>query len=449
MKLDRAREVALKTIFEINERGAYSNIELNKQLTANELSNLDRAFVTELVYGTVKWKLTLDRLIGAYSNIKMSKLSPWIINVLRLGTYQLLYMSRVPVSAACNESVKLARRYGHKASAGFVNAILRKVSSEGLTDVIPDKETDLPGYLSVKYSYSLWLTTKYTELFDSSFAEELLDAGNRTPDLSVRVNTLQVSVDDLIEKFKDEGVLTERGRYVKEALIIKSPVSIAKLDTFTKGLFQVQDESSMLPAAVLAPEAGENVLDTCSAPGGKAINMAQMMHNSGKVIAGDIHKHKLRLIDEAASRLGISIIESRLHDAAEPDPQYEGYFDRVLLDAPCSGLGIIRRKPDIKWSRDSSDIGSITQLQEKLIWNASKTVKPGGVLVYSTCTVLPEENEVIIRNFIKNNSDFYEDDITPYLPQELVLQAKGCMLQVYPNRDGIDGFFIARLRKRV
>jgi 16S rRNA (cytosine967-C5)-methyltransferase len=177
--------------------------------------------------------------------------------------------------------------------------------------------------------------------------------------------------------------------------------------------------------------------------------MAQMMHNSGKVIAGDIHKHKLRLIDEAASRLGISIIESRLHDAAEPDPQYEGYFDRVLLDAPCSGLGIIRRKPDIKWSRDSSDIGSITQLQEKLIWNASKTVKPGGVLVYSTCTVLPEENEVIIRNFIKNNSDFYEDDITPYLPQELVLQAKGCMLQVYPNRDGIDGFFIARLRKRV
>lgn len=449
MKLDHSREIALKILFEINEKGAYSNIELNKQLTANELGDLDRGFVTELVYGAVKWKLTLDRLIAMHSNIKMSKLSPWILNILRLGAYQLLFMSKVPASAACNESVKLAGRYGHKASAGFVNAILRKIAREGMDNVIPDKETDLPGYLSVKYSYPKWLTSKYATLFNAEFAEGLLEAGNRSPDLTVRANTLRVSAEELKMELEKEGVLAEQGRFIKEALAIKSPVPIARLAAFKKGLFQVQDESSMLPAAVLAPEPGDNVLDACSAPGGKAINMAQMMNNRGKVIARDIHEHKLKLIDEAAARLGTSIVESELHDAAEPDPGHEAHFDKVLLDAPCSGLGIVRRKPDIKWARESEDIESITALQKKLLQNVSKAVKSGGVLVYSTCTILPEENEYIVRNFIESNTEFYEDDISPYIPAALALHAKGCMLQVYPNRDGIDGFFIARLKRKV
>ncbi len=448
MKLDIARQTALKILFEINEKGAYSNIELNRQLSGNELRELDRSFITELVYGVVKWKLTLDRLIAAYSSIKMSKLSPWILNILRLGAYQLLFMSKVPASAACNESVKLAGRYGHKASAGFVNAVLRKISKEGFDCVIPDREKDLPGYLSVKYSYPQWLTLKYTELFEADFAESLLEAGNGSPDLTVRANTLRISVEELKEQLQKEGVLVEAGRYVKEAFIIKSPVPIARLEAFKRGLFQVQDESSMLPAAVLAPEPGEAVLDACSAPGGKAVNMAMLMQNRGSVTARDIHEHKLKLIDEAAIRLGTSIIASELHDAAEPDVKNDGRFDRVLLDAPCSGLGIVRRKPDIKWARENSDIGSITALQEKLIQNVSKAVKPGGVLVYSTCTILPEENEYIVQKFIKNNTDFYEDDISPYLSPALALYARGCMLQLYPNRDGIDGFFIARLKRK-
>jgi 16S rRNA (cytosine967-C5)-methyltransferase len=448
MKLDRARETALKILFEINEKGAYSNIELNRQLIGNDFGELDRAFVTELVYGVVKWKLTLDRLIAAHSNIRMSKLSPWILNILRLGAYQLLYMSKVPASAACNESVKLAGRYGHKASAGFVNAILRKIAREGLDNIIPDKEADLPGYLSVKHSYPLWLTQKYVELFGAEFAEALLEAGNSTPELTIRANTLRISVGELKEQLEKEGVTAEYGRFIKEALVIRSPLPVGKLDSFKKGLFQVQDESSMLPAMVLAPEPGDVVLDACSAPGGKAVNMAQMMQNRGSVTARDIHEHKLRLIDEAASRLGTSIVESELHDAAEPDPAHEAYFDRVLLDAPCSGLGIVRRKPDIKWARENSDIGSITELQEKLLQNVSKAVKPGGILVYSTCTILPEENECIVRKFIENNNEFCEDDISHYLPPALAQHAKGCMLQVYPNRDGVDGFFIARLKRK-
>lgn len=448
MGIDSAREAALKILYEVNEKGAYSNIALNKHFASREFGDLDRAFITELVYGVVKWKLRLDKTIEACSNIKLKKLSPWIINILRLGAYQLLYMSKVPASAACNESVRLAGRYGHKASAGFVNAVLRSIARGGGSDVVPDREKDPVGYLSVKYSYPQWLAEKYAGMFGMDFAESLLDAGNGTPELTVRANTLKVTANELIELLKGEGIDAVPGKYAGEAVLIKSPVSVARLESFKKGFFQVQDESSMLTAAVLAPMPGETVLDVCSAPGGKATHMAQLMNNKGTVTARDIHEHKIRLVEEAASRLGIDIIRAELHDASVFDDNDSEKYDRVLLDAPCTGLGIIRRKPDIKWARESSDITSITQLQQRLIDIASRAVKPGGVLVYSTCTILPEENEDIIRNFIKSNYEFYGDDITAFLPPELAKHAKGCMLQLYPNRDGIDGFFMARLRRK-
>jgi len=449
MKYDIARETALKILYEINEKGAYSNIALNKYLSSHELSERDRAFITELVYGVVKWKLTLDRTVAACSDIKMERLSPWIKNILRIGTYQLLFLTKVPPSAAVNESVKLARRYGHNASAGYVNAVLRNIAGGGGKDIVPDRAVDPVGYLSVRYSYPKWIADKFMELFGEEFAESLLEAGNRVPDLTVRANTLKTSAEGLVNALKNEGVEASPGRYVSDAVIIKSQVSVTRLKAFRNGLFQVQDESSMLPAAVLAPQPGEKVLDACSAPGGKATHMAQMMQNKGLITAMDIHEHKLKLIEDAAGRLGTDIIRTELHDAAIPVPQHEGAYDRALLDAPCSGLGIIRRKPDIKWARENRDIGSITGLQRRLIDSVSKAVKPGGVMVYSTCTLLPEENECIVRDFLNNNDEFYEDDITAYLPPGLAKHARGGMIQVYPNRDGIDGFFVARLARKV
>jgi len=449
MKYDIARETALKILYEINEKGAYSNIALNKYLSSHELSERDRAFITELVYGVVKWKLTLDRTVAACSDIKMERLSPWIKNILRIGTYQLLFLTKVPPSAAVNESVKLARRYGHNASAGYVNAVLRNIAGGGGKDIVPDRAVDPVGYLSVRYSYPKWIADKFMELFGEEFAESLLEAGNRVPDLTVRANTLKTSAEGLVNALKNEGVEASPGRYVSDAVIIKSQVSVTRLKAFRNGLFQVQDESSMLPTAVLAPQPGEKVLDACSAPGGKATHMAQMMQNKGLITAMDIHEHKLKLIEDAAGRLGTDIIRTELHDAAIPVPQHEGAYDRVLLDAPCSGLGIIRRKPDIKWARENRDIGSITGLQRRLIDSVSKAVKPGGVMVYSTCTLLPEENECIVRDFLNNNDEFYEDDITAYLPPGLAKHARGGMIQVYPNRDGIDGFFVARLARKV
>ena len=448
MKLDPAREAALKILYEINEKGAYSNIALNKYFSSKEMREIDRSFVTELVYGTIKWKLTLDRVIAAYSNIRMEKLSPWILNILRLGAYQILHMTRVPNSAACNESVNLAGRYGHKASAGFVNAVLRNIARNGSQIAIPLKEQDLTGYLSVRYSYPKWLVEKYVGLFGNEFAESLLDAGNGTPELTLRTNTLRITPGQLVEELKKEGVEADAGKYVREAVVLKSTAAVAKLKAFQDGLFQVQDESSMLPVAVLAPEPGEIVLDACSAPGGKATHMAQLMQNRGKIVARDIHEHKLRLIDSAAERLGINIIESELHDAAIPDRSHEKVFDRILLDAPCTGLGIIRRKPDIKWARETKGIESIAMLQKTLIQAVSAALKPGGVMVYSTCTVLPEENEEIIRSFIENNNDFVEENIAPFLPAALAEHAKGGTLQLYTNRDRLDGFFMARLRRK-
>jgi 16S rRNA (cytosine967-C5)-methyltransferase len=447
LTLDKARETALKIIYEINEQGAYSNIALNRHLAAGKLSDIDRAFITEIVYGSVKWRLMLDRVIAHYSNIKMGKLSPWIVNILRMGVYQLLHMTRVPASAACNESVKLATRYGHRASAGFVNAVLRKVAKDGADAALPSKEKDFADYLSVKYSYPGWLVDKFIKLFGPGFAESLLDAGNAVPEMTVRANTLRITVPGLIERLNEEGVEAVPGRYASEAVIIKSHVSVAGLKAFQEGLFQVQDESSMLVAGVLAPMPGERVLDACSAPGGKTTHIAQLMKNRGIIIAGDIHRHKLKLVDDTASRLGIDIIKSEIRDAAVPDARYDRAFDRVLLDAPCTGLGIIRRKPDIKWARETKDIDSISALQKKMLKAVSESVKPGGVLVYCTCTILPEENEEIITDFLQNNPGFAEDDIAPYLPAGIAVHAKGSMLQIYPNRDGMDGFFIARLKR--
>lgn len=433
---------------DINENKAYSNIALNKYFSASELRDIDKAFITEIVYGTVKWKLFLDRVIASYSNIKMEKLSPWILNILRLGAYQLLKMSKVPQSAACNESVKLAGKYGHKASQGYVNAVLRSIARGGADAAIPERSKDLTGYLSVMYSYPKWLTQMYVDLFGAEAAESLLDAGNKTPETSVRTNTLRISRDKLIELLNEDGIEAVRGRYAEEAVTIKSHVSFAGLKAFREGLFQVQDESSMLPARVLAPEPGETVLDACSAPGGKTTHIAQLMNNKGTIIARDVHEHKLRLVNEAARRLGIDIIRTELTDAAVEAPKDAGVFDRVLLDAPCTGLGIIRRKPDIKWARETKEMKSISQLQRILIRNVSKAVKPGGVMVYSTCTILPSENADVVNEFVNANHEFELDDIKAYLPHALAKHSQNGMLQLYPDRDGIDGFFIARIRRK-
>lgn len=449
MPIDIARETALKALNEINQNGAYSNIALSKHLENKSLRDMDRGLATELVYGTVKWKLTIDYIIERFSSVGLKKISPWIMDILRLGIYQLLFTDRIPPSAACNQCVELAKRYGHRASAGYVNGVLRTVLRSRNELLYPDRSGDRDSYLSVRYSYPLWLVKEWRELFGDDFAEELLDSGNRPPELTVRVNALKGSREDAEERLRAESVETAGGRYLKEALIIKNPPPLSALRTFREGRFQVQDESSMLVSRVLDPQPGELVIDACGAPGGKSTHIAELMGDRGAVISRDIHRHKLKLINDAASRLGLTIIKTELRDAVRFDSEQKGIADRVLVDAPCSGLGIIRRKPDIKWVKTDSGRREIIALQARILLAAGGYVRPGGVLVYSTCTIGPFENEEVVKGFIAENPEFTAEDIRPFLPDGLKrAEAEKGYIHLYPNTDGTDGFFICRLRRR-
>lgn len=449
MKLDLPRETALKILYDINKSGAYSNITLNKYLEDKELTGLDKAFITELVYGTLKWRLSIDYIIDKFSSVKIKKLSPWILNILRLGVYQLVYMSKIPESAACNECVNLSKRYGHSASSRFVNAVLRNVARSRDKIDYPDKSKDLTAYLSIKYSHPDWMVKSWLSRYGESFTEELLRLNNEPAPLTVRVNTLKTTRDELSELLKKEGYETEPAKYIDNALTIKNPSSISKMESFIKGLFQVQDESSMLVGRVLDPTPGEIIVDVCSAPGGKTTHIAELMENRGQVIARDIHEHKIKLINDAAKRLGIDIIKAEIFDASEIDLELAEKADRVLVDAPCTGLGIIRRKPDIKWTRTPGDLKDIVKIQEKILNTSSKYVKPGGVLVYSTCTIEPQENEELVKRFLDSNKEFALEDISGQLPEGLTRDtAKEGYIQLYTNVDGIDGFFISKMRKR-
>jgi len=449
LSIDLVRETALKILYDINEKGAYTNISVNKYLSDTQLRNVDRNFITELVYGTVRWKLTIDWIIGQFSKIKLEKLSPWILNIMRLGVYQLLFTDKVPQSAACNESVKLSKKYGHSASSGYVNAVLRNIARNRDRISYPKKAESTLKYLSVKYSHPEWMIKEWIKLFGEEFTESLLQKNNETPQLTVRANTLKTTKEELSNILRDAGYEVDGGKYAPEALIIKNPASVTNIEAFQKGYFQVQDESSMLVGNILDPKPGELIMDVCSAPGGKTTHIAQLMENKGTIIARDIHPHKIKLIDDAAKRLSISCIKTEVFDATKLDERYVMKADRVLVDAPCTGLGIIRRKPDIKWERHEKDSEEITKLQRTILDISSEYVKPGGVLVYSTCTIMPEENQDIVLDFISRKRDFELEDITELLPSGLSKKdsSKG-YIQLYPNVDGVDGFFIARIVRR-
>lgn len=440
-----AREAALKVLYEIENNNAYSNIELNKYLSNYNLSELDKSLITELVYGVEKYKVAIDYDISQISNIQLSKISKWIINILRIGIYQIKYLDKIPESASVNESVKLAKRYGNQGSVKFVNGVLRNYIRNKDTIIYPDK-ADLINYLSVKYSYPKWIIELFLKGYDAEFTEELLNSSNEVPDLTIRVNRLKCSKDELIQVLQEDFVEVQDAKYISDALLIKSPKPINILKAYKDGLFQVQDESSMLVGIILDPKPGETIIDVCAAPGGKSTHIAELIQNKGLIHSRDIHSHKLKLIEENANRLGINIIKTGEYDATKLDNDLVDKCDRVVVDAPCSGLGIMRRKPDIKWNKENSGINSLTNLQNNIIEISSKYVKKGGILIYSTCTINKRENLDVVNNFLNNNETFKLVDISNNLPDGLSIKtSREGYIQTYPNIDGIDGFFIAKM----
>lgn len=413
--MKNAREEALKILFRVEYEGAYPNIALKDM--SDELLSQDRALVTNIVYGVINRKLTLDYIIKQKSKIKLKKLSKYILLILRMGIYQLVFMDKIPQSAAVNESVKLAKRYGHSASSGYVNGILRNVSKNGF-----DYPKDKIERLSVEFSFPMWICQKWEKEFGYDFCKELMRALSEEPMLTLRPNSLKTDAKSLCD------MLNVKAQLIDGAVECEG-FDIAKDKLYLDGYYTVQDRAAMAAAIALDPKEGETVIDMCAAPGGKTTHIAELMKNKGKVRAFDIYEHKIELIKKNAKRLGISIIDASVSDASVLDKNLIESADRVLCDVPCSGTGIIRRKPDVKWNRKEED--NFYPIQKKILENASHYLKKGGVLVYSTCSVEWDENENVTGSFLDENKNFERLYEKTY----------------YPNVDGTDGFYICKIKK--
>ena len=443
--IDKPRQIALTILYKIDKENAYSNIALDEELRKNRklLNEKDIGLISEIVYGTTTWKLTIDTIIKKYSKLKIEKLSKWILNILRMGIYQIVFLDKIPKSAAVNESVNLAKRYGHPASANFVNAILRKIEKKDFEEMFQIKEPIQRIVLTT--STPDWIVQKLLKEKTLQEVEEICRMSSQKPNLAIRINTLKTNKEDIIKELNKLQIDVKQG-ILEDFLVVEKVKQIEKLEIFQQGLCTIQDESAGLAALALKPTEGERVLDACSAPGGKTSYLAQLMKNKGKIEAWDIHPHRTKLVEETAKRLGIQIIQTKVKDATLKEENIEK-FDKILLDVPCLGIGVIRRKPDIKWKHKETDIDEITKIQKMILQNCSEYLKEGGELVYSTCSILQEENENIIYNFLGKNKNFI---IVPIQIDNKNEFSKYCekegYIKIYPNKE-TDGFFICKLKK--
>ncbi len=444
-----AREIIVQILHEIESDGAYSNVALKKTLDEHEnLLPQDKNLITEITNGTMKYKRKIDYIINQFAKTKVKRMEPVIRHVLRMSTYQIMFLDKVPDSAACNEAVKIIQKRNIDELSGFVNGVLRSIVRNKDKITYPDKETRPQEYLSVVYSFPDWMITLWLKEYSFEFVEDLCSALNRTPDVSIRTNTLLTTREELKALFAEAGIVAEDGVLASEALRVRGITSIAKLESFQKGYFTVQDQSSMLASYVLDPQPGEKILDVCAAPGGKSTHMAELMNNEGTITSNDIYDHKLDLVKESAKRMGHSIIQTKNQNATVLNEDYRDVFDRVLVDAPCSGLGLLHKKSDIRWNKEQKDIRDLVTIQREILTTSSSYVRPGGIMVYSTCTITPAENKRMV-NWILKNLEFDLETIDPYIPEMLRNKdsAKG-FVQIFPGDANTDGFFISRFRKR-
>jgi len=413
------------------------------------LTSLDRGFLTELTYGVLRWRERLDWSIRHLSKIPLEKIEPETLNILRLGLYQIQFLTRTPASAAVNESVELAKRHRGSGGGGFVNAILRSFLRKKEEIPCPEINHDPALHLSVIHSHPLWLVRRW---IGEMGIEETLNAcvfNNTISPLTLRTNTLKMSREELIEKLRKKGLKAIPATFSLEGILLDDPPPVSELPFLNDGFFIIQDEASQLVTSVLDPKAGEKILDGCASPGGKTSHIAQRMENRGEVYALDLTRDKLVFVEEMCQRLGIKIVKTLKGDATQSLPVLEGMqFDRVLADVPCSGFGTLRKNPDLKWRKGEGDIKRLSELQMAILTHLSGYVKKGGVLVYSTCTVFREENEGVVENFLNGHPEFRLESVYGVLPEKCHPLVIDGYLKTFPPKGGMDGFFVARLIKK-
>ena len=426
-----AREIAVSALMAFRKNGAWADGYLKEALVGSD--KRDASLASQITYGVLQNMALLDFYIARYSSIKMNKISPRIVDVLRIGIYQILFLDRIPPHAVVNEAVKAARRDNPRA-AGFVNALLRKIltEKEHLPEV-PD--------LSIKYSHPKWLVDRLASVYGDE-VEDILKENNKAPAICVRVNTLVTNTDDLINDFSEQGISAIAHPWLSDCIIISDTGDLASCAAFIDGKFHVCDPASQMCAQMVSATPGDSVLDTCAAPGGKSFTIAQYLKGEGEIISCDIHKHKITLLEKGAERLHIENLSGKLCDGRTYNDAWFERFDTVLCDVPCSGIGVIRKKPEIRFKKEE-EISRLPEIQFDILKNASNYVKPGGVLVYSTCTILPEENRQVIDGFLAENGNFTREEMKLPCPNGKNVGE----ITLLPHKNDCDGFFICKLRR--
>lgn len=419
------RKVAVSALLKIEKDGAYSNIALSEFLKTEDLKPQDKALVSALVYGVLDRKITLDYVLSQFLKTPVKKTAPFTLEVLRTALYQIMYMDKIPDSAAVNEGVKIIKNSKESRNSGFVNGVLRSILRSEITLPMGNSAQEI----SVRYSCPIWIVKGFIEDYGEENTVKFLEESLKAPPLTIRVNTVLTTTDTVKKELENSKIEFCDGMG-KNSLDILSGIDISKNELYLKGYIYAQDLASQKAVELLSPKAGERVLDMCAAPGGKTFTMAQMMGNKGEIIACDLHPHRTELICKSAKRLGLSIIKTMVADATEYDETL-GKFDCILCDVPCSGLGVLRRKPDIKYNKEN-DFNSLQETQYKILCNAVRYLKKGGRILYSTCTLRKEENEKLVIRFQKEYNDF----------------CKSAEHTFMPHIDGTDGFYAALLESR-
>lgn len=434
------RGIAVKILNRIDRTDAYLEKLLENEMKNSDLSGQDKALLYEIVHGVCRWSGKIDWILNGFFKGQFSKSVPNVKNTLRVALYQILFLSKIPAYAAVNEAVELIKRLQGQKYAGLINAVLRNIIRSKDAIRYPDPKEDMALYLSVYYSHPIWMVKRWLSRFGAEATEALLTANNERPGLSLRVNTTKTTVEEFKSLLDSVSLKYSPGRFLPEFIKLNSVTNIMDWEYFTKGYFNIQDESTGFSCRLLDVKPSMRVLDLCAAPGGKTTYISNLMNNEGEIVAIDKYESRLKSLRKNLQRLGITNVRAIEADALiyEDEP-----FDRVLLDTPCSGLGTLSKKPDIKWKRDQADIRNLNALQSELLEKAASLVKPGGALVYSTCTIEPDENYEIISKFLKDHPEFQVHQNSGEIPQELI-DENGCF-QTLPQVNHIDGAFACRL----
>jgi len=438
-----ARGIAVKILTRIERSDAYLDKLLDYELSGSDLSDADKRLLNELTTGVLRWRGRLDWVLTGFYHGEFSKCLAIVKNAMRVALYQILFLERIPHSAAVNESVEIVKRLKGDRSASVANGVLRSIIRRLNSITYPDPGKDRSYYLAAVLSHPQWMIRRWLAQIGPEETELLMEANNRRPRLHLRVNPLKTTPDELLATLRNEGIEVERSTLLPEFLHADHFSAIARNEAFRRGEFSIQDEGAAMAARLTGVRPGMTVIDLCAAPGGKTTAMAEAMRGEGRIIAVDKYEAKLRLITEAARRIGVDgIVEVTVGDARtiRLDPA-----DVVLLDAPCSGLGVLCKKPDIKWKRAPEDIPALVELQNALMENAARLVKPGGHLIYSTCTIERAENQQVVEEFLERHPEFVLERADTILPAAVV-EDEGYM-QTFPHRHGVDGMFGARLRR--